>query len=148
MKTPKQLLTIAIVIYIGLAVCGCVVKENEDGTTTTYVDPNKAKQVEGAATAAITITGALSVLWPPLGALSVAGAGLLAAWRQQKNKVIVEQSKTKMYHSATEALVGAIEQFKTDDPKSWESLEVRLKKTIGPKAENVIRALRKLSPIE
>ena len=49
-----------------------------------------------------------------------------------------------MYYSVASAVVEAIEQFKEENPDDWDKLEIELTKLIGPKAENIIRALRGL----
>ena len=148
MKTRiKRLLVVAMLVCLSLAVVGCMVEESTEkpGVTTTHIDPNKAEKVEKIAEAGVSIAAALSVLWPPLGALSVGLGGLLAAWRKQKSKFVKEQTKAQMFESVTTALVEAIEQYQEDYPTASGNLRKKLVKSIGPEGENVIRELRGLT---
>ena len=136
----KLILTICIL----LAVTGCVTETASDGTKTVRIDAEKAEQFEQGAEAGISIMQALVVVWPGFAVLSATLAGVLGAWRTQKGKLIIAQSETKMYHSVTASLVGAIDDYREAYPANWGKLRTQLADTIGPEGENIIRALRDL----
>ena len=144
MRTTKQLLKVAAIIFIGLAVCGCIVENKEDGTTTYRGDPNKVAKIEGAVETGATITGALAVLWPPLAGVSAALTMAIGAWRKQKAKVIIEQSRTQLYYSSTSAIVSAITEHRKKHPQAWPGLKKKLEDAMAtrPGIEGVVRAIR------
>lgn len=110
------------------------------------VDPNVAANVEVVAETTLTVMTALSPFFPILLPVIAAGVGGLATWKKVKPKLLATQTKEKLYYKTTEAVVTAIEGFKVSNPDDWEKLEAKLIKTIGPEANNVIRALRGLTP--
>lgn len=129
-------------------VAGCVREQQSDGTTVTHIDPNAVAPIEVAAEIGISIAAALGIVWPlsiPIGGIL---AALLAAWRKNRHKFVKSQSEAELYHNTTEAIVEAVEGWKNANETTWAKLKARLEKAIGPKAENVIRALRDLPPIE
>lgn len=140
----KRIMWLTIVIFVGLAVFGCTVGSDPNGVPTVRIDAEKAEQFEKGAEAGISIMTALEVVWPGAAVLSTALATALAAWRNQKGKVIIEQSKAKMYHSASAGLVEAIADYRENNPNAWGKLKEELEAAIGPEAENVIRAIRGL----
>jgi len=142
--TTKRIMWLAAIIYIGIAVCGCLTEVDPNGVKTVRLDADKVEQFEKGAEAGVSIMQALAPFWPPAAGLAVGLAAALAAWRKQKGKLIIQQSETEMYHSAAASLVAAIGDYRNANPQQWAKLKIRLKKAIGPEAENVIRALRGL----
>lgn len=142
-KEPKMKTRTLLTICILLAVTGCVVEKDSSGAKTVRVDAEKAEQVEKGAEAAISVSEALTVVWPGFAAVSVGLTGLLAAWRKNKGKLTEAQTETQMYHSVTGSIVDAIEAYKEGFPDDWGYLKEKLAEKIGPKGEAIIRALRK-----
>lgn len=82
-----------------------------------------------------SLTAMATAIWPPAaGILGLIGIGL-GAW----NKRSANNS-----YGLTECLVTAIDKWKEKNPDNWDGLEAEFDKLIGPDAENVIRAIRKL----
>ena len=132
-----------------LLVGGCVTSiDPETGAKGVSVDPNVAAQIEGGSAAAVGILTVLGSMWPILIPIATGIGGVMGALRTSKPKLVAAQSEASMYYSATEAIVNAIEGFKDVCPDEWKKLEQSLAKSIGPKAENLIRALRGLPPKE
>ena len=141
----KWILTFVVL----LALSGCrVSKDPVTGEELYSVDPNTAAKVETGAEAAIGIGTVASTFYPVLLPIVTLLSGALVAWRKMKPKLTEAQSEAEMHHSATRAVVGVLEKFKDDNPDEWAKLEERFVKAIGPKTENIIRALRGLPPKE
>lgn len=129
-----------------LCVLGCTKEVNEQGETTWKLDPIRTQQVEDAVEGGASL---LSVLYPPAGAAVVAVLAALGIWRK-KIKPNYEKAKTEanLYHTSTHTLVQVIEAIKKDEPELWEKIEPFLESRMGTNIENVIRAMRGLSPKE
>ncbi len=100
---------------------------------------------------------AASAAFPPLTLLfTLIGSALAttgALWKRWKKPLTdsragltASQAEEKQSHDIVVALVDSIEAFKPLATESWPTLEVLLKKKLGPKAEGAIRAIRGLSP--
>lgn len=138
-----------IVSAVLLFVSGCLMRIDPiTGERTYQIDPNAIPAYEETAEAAIGILAILSTIWPVLLPAVGIAAGVYGTWKKVKPQLATAQSEAAMYHTATKSVVTAIENFKINNPKEWLILEERLKKAIGPNAENVIRALRGLPPKE
>lgn len=140
---------VLILCWLLLLIGGCVSGVDPvTGEQTVGVDPNIAAQVEIGAQAAIGILAILGTLWPVLIPAGTGLAAAIATWMKVKPKLIEAQSEATMYHSATESIVMAIEDFKEKYPEEWGKLKAECSHTIGTNTENVIRALRDLPPKE
>jgi len=141
----KVLLLIVMCAGLSLVVAGCIsTKDPVTGQTQTSLDPNTVGQVERAAETAIGILGLLGIVWPFLLPVATAGGAVYGTWKTVKPKLVTAQTQSQMYYSATASIVQGIEAYKAANREQWDNLEGYLAETIGPKAENIIRALRKL----
>jgi len=148
MKKWFKVLLLAVVLSVGLT--GCVESTDPASGETQYaLDAEKAAEVEKYVETGITVLMALSVIWPGLipAGLAAILIGALAAFRKIKPQLVDAKSEAEQYHSTTASVVAAIEAFKESNPDDWTKLEEKLKKALGPAAENIIRALRGLPPI-
>jgi len=141
MKSNKLLTCLAVLLLSVFVVSGC-----EELKRAASADPNTTLAAEGAAEAGVGILQALSAIWP--GAAVGAGAlgTALAAWRKSKKKLAESETSSEQYYHATESLVEAIDDYRKKNPDKWIKLKESLHHTIGLKAENVIRAIRRLPP--
>jgi hypothetical protein len=91
----------------------------------------------------------------PIGA-GIAGllTGGLTLWRKVKPKLVAARTEAQLANAAGQALVDAIEAFKTDHPEQWDSFgrlisDQLTRQNVDPLViENVIRGLRGLEPKE
>jgi len=143
MKKLRKWIRIAVFVLV-LGIGGCQKTQSETGETLYQVDPNISSSIETGAETAVSILAILGPLWP--GLLTIAGGivGGLGTWRKIKPKLTKAQSESEIYYSTTSSIVTAIEDFKTNYPNEWNDLKIKLIDTIGPNAENVIRAIRGL----
>ncbi len=148
MKKWFKVLLLAVVLSVGLT--GCVESTDPVSGETQYaLDTEKVAEVEKYVETGITILMALAVIWPgliPAGLIAIL-VGALAAFRKVKPQLADAKSEAEQYHSVTASVVAAIEAFKESNPDDWTKLEEKLKKVLGPAAENIIRALRGKPPI-
>lgn len=151
----KKLLLWVCVVMIGVGTVGCITEKVTDPNTgivtkVTKLDSNNVivKNAESGLTVGQMIAAASGTIWP-VGTL-IAGifGGLLTAWKKYKPLLVTAQSQATQSYNVTASLVEAIEQFKETNPTEWTALKAKLTEAIGPNAENVIRALRGLPPIE
>ena len=139
MKSNKLLTCLAVLMLSVLVVSGC-----EELKRAASEDPNTTVAIEGAAEAGVGILQALAVLWPGAAA-GAAGLGVaLKAWRNAKKNLAQSETNSEQYYHATESLVQAIGEYRDENPDKWEKLKTTFEATIGPEAENVIRAIRNL----
>ena len=102
-----------------------------------------------------TLVG-VSVAFPALaGVLGiVAGAigAFTGAYKKYRPQITREHETVEMYGNMTKALVYAIEQFKGQDPASWEDLKSYIRTEfadkVGPEALAVIEAILKAYNVE
>ena len=146
MKRKKLVLfSVLFVLCFSLASCTEVTKTttNPDGTTTTTTTTElKPEVVEGmdkvaevGEPASKSLAALLLGVYPPASAaLGILGI-LFGAWNKRRANTM---------YGLTQTVVSAIDVWKTERPGDWEYLEEKLTKMIGPKAENVIRAMRGL----
>ncbi len=128
-----------------MLLAGCEVITNPaTGEKEYHLSPKDANSIEDSGEITVGVLGALGILWPVLLPIAGYAGGALRMFRKLKPKLTTAKTEAETYHSATDSIVAAIESFKTDYPKEWTILESKLNKAIGPKAENVIRALRGL----
>lgn len=134
-------------VWLAVSFQSCAVSTDpQTGEKRVAIDSNVAGQIETGAQTAVSILTILGVLWPVLIPVGTGIAAGLGTWAKVKPKLTKAQSETAMYHSATQSVVTGIEDFKAKYPNEWIKLEEKLAKAIGPEAENIIRALRGLSP--
>lgn len=147
MKKMLRWMLICIVLIVGIT--GCITSTDPaTGEKQISVDPNVAAQIEVGTQATVSILTILGAFWPiliPIGTGIAAGFG---TWVKVKPKLTQAQSEATMYHSATESIVMAIEDFKEKYPEEWDKLKAECLHTIGTNTENIIRALRDLPPKE
>jgi len=128
-----------------MSAVGCIEHVDPATSETLYrVDPNVVTSVEVGAETAVSIAAILGAIWPALLPIAGAGAGILGAWQRMKPKMLETQRRQDLYYATTEGIVAGVKRFGELHPDSYEVLKERLSKTIGPEAENVIRALRGL----
>lgn len=144
MKTKVLLLA---VILLAIGSCTKYI-DPITGEKMVAVDSNAVAVVEPYAETGIGALGALSGFIPVLAPFATLAIGIYGTWKKIKPKLTQAQTEATMYHSATESIVVAIEDFKKTYPDKWAELEAKLVKSIGPKTENIIRALRGLGPKE
>lgn len=147
-RKMKKVLT-GLILGFGLVlVCisGCTKSVNEDGKTVWGIDLGKSAQIEDAVDAGSSL---LSIIYPPATAVALTILTALGIYRK-KIKPHFEKVKTEanLYHTSTHTLVQVIETIKKDQPELWKKLEPFLESRIGVNTENVIRAIRGLSPKE
>lgn len=148
MKWIKWMLIMAVLLVIS----GCVTEvDPETGEKFTRLDPEVSQRVEKVTEAVPVIRQGLDVaaiLWPSAAGVLGIIAGAVGAAKKAANKYQPEldesRHRARQYHTATAAVVSAIEEFKRTNSDDWEKLEHKLAQHIGPEAENVIRALRGL----
>lgn len=134
----KVLISCWLLLLVGSCVSGV---DLVTGEPTVGIDPNISAKIESGAEATIGILTILGAFWPILIPIMTGIGGGLATWRKIKPKLTEAQSEATMYYSATESVVTAIEDFKEKYPEEWDKLKAECSHTIGPQAENVIRAI-------
>ena len=135
-------------ILVLFAICllsGCITGMDAEGNKTYQLDPNTGAKIEQGVETGVTILSVASVIWPFLLPFAAGLGSAYGIYRKSvKPKFETAQTEAEMYYSVASAVVEAIEQFKEENPDDWDKLEIELTKLIGPKAENIIRALRGL----
>lgn len=145
----KKMLIYGVLGLIVLGCIGCITATDPvTGEQMMGVDPNIATAIESGAQATIGILAILGTLWPVLIPIGTGIGGALVTWRKVKPKLTEAQSEATMYHSATESVVTALEDFKEKYPEGWDKLKAEFTHTIGSNTENIIRAIRGLPPKE
>ena len=147
MKRAKLLLIVLLLVMPTISGCKTTINP-ETGAEQKQIDPEIAEKVEQGAEAGIAIGSVLSAFMPGLTGIVGIAAGALGAWKKIKPKLTEAQSESRMYYTATESVVTAVDEFKKSNPTEWKKLKSLLEKHLGSKAENVIRAIRGLPPIE
>jgi len=143
---------ILLLLLVLMAIAGCVSEINpETGEKQYKVNPEVAEKIDQVARTAPVIKQGLdvaSVIWPSVaGILGIVGGGLVAGtstWKKLRPKIDEAENKATHYYHATEAVVQAIEEFKSTNKQDWDKLKEKLAEHIGLESENVIRALRNL----
>lgn len=137
-----------LLIVACVALSGCMkIIDPITGQTKYAIDPNAAAKIEKPAETVVSVLGVLGTFWPALLPFATAAVGAVAAWKRIKPKLTEAQTTSNLYHTSTQSLVAAIEEYKKHDPEGWD----KLKGELGDwptRVENVIRALRNMSPLD
>lgn len=150
MRKTKILLLAVVMLAMFVGGCQKAGTDPNTGEVVYVMDSNALKMAEtGEQIGEIIIKVApfLSVYWPPAMLITGILGGVLGAWKKLKPQVTAANTKAQLYYDTTGAVVSGIERFKIENPEEWLKLEEKIKKMVGPEAENVIRALRGLAPV-
>lgn len=135
-------LIIALMIGICLLFTGC-------GPETAEIisDPNVVV-IESAVEGAVGVVGLLGTLWPALIPIGTAGAGILAAYKRLKPKIIEANKENEKYYAAGETLATVLEDIKTNEPDLWEKIGPKIADATKTASdiEETIRGFRHLEP--
>jgi len=141
----KRLVSMAVVCWLSLGVCGCVQELNPvTGEQETLVKPGVVAKIDAVAEAAPGLAAILAIFFPALLPAGTLVAGAAGAWAKMRPKIKTARKEAEIYHTATESLVEAVEQFKADNPDQWAKLKAKLGDNVGANTEAVIRAIRGL----
>lgn len=137
------------VLFLCLLIGGCSLYEKDPQTGELVMKEGAQKAAEAAQAVAETIEATaplVSVWWPPAALIAGLASGVAATIRSIRPKLARVQTERDLYYKAGEATAIAIEKFKKEFPKEWETLEHYFEKAHGPEIENVFRGFRGLPP--
>lgn len=149
--TKKMLIVVAQVLAVAFVLVlmfGCERVQTDDGMVT-RLDPNSSvlRLVETGVAVASDVATATSPFLPIMAGVGAVSSTVLGLWlRKIKPQLTRAQSDADMYENVAEATVSAIDELKKTHPDEWAALKEKLRKTVGPETENVIRYVRGLAP--
>ena len=145
----RMFMLLLVTAWFTWSLSGCVTNPETGAVSMTPESVEVVDSVADTTEAVVPVAAAgASAIFPVLTPIFTGIAGLILAgigvWRTLKPQLVAETEAKQKYYDVAAAIVAGIENFKEASPETWAKLEVKLAQAIGPKAENVIRALRGL----
>ena len=118
---------LTILVCLAVLVCGC-----EQLMQPISTEPNAPALIEPVIDSGVALGQGLGVLWPPLGMIATAVAGIFAGYKKLKPQLEQAKGTSEKYHAAGATLASVLEDVKKNQPEVW--------KVIGPKIADATRA--------